>query len=73
MKKYHRFMEHFWMAVAIGSALYCIFIMSTQGVEENWQLLVFPLMAGAMYVVRNNMRKRLERFEENEQNGSKNT
>jgi hypothetical protein len=64
MRKVNRFMEHFWLAVAIGTALAAIWVIVTDGfaAARNW--LWFPGIALAMFFFRRFMRGKLEAMEE---------
>lgn len=60
MRKLNRFMEHFWLAVAIGTAIAALWAIGTEGFEKGRQWLWFPLIALAMFVFRRITRKKLE-------------
>ncbi len=60
MRKVNRFMEHFWLAVCIGTALAAVWVIVQQGFEAGRDWLWFPLIALAMYFFRRFMRGRLE-------------
>lgn len=67
MRKVNRFMEHFWLAVAIGTALAAIWVMATEGfaAARNW--LWFPGIALAMFFFRRFMRGKLEAMDDRHQ------
>jgi hypothetical protein len=44
MRKLGKFMEHFWLAVAIGTAVAAIWVIATEGFAEGRQWLIFPAM-----------------------------
>lgn len=60
MRKVNRFMEHFWLAVAIGTALATVWVMVQEGFNEGRRWLWFPGIALAMYFFRRFMRGKLE-------------
>jgi hypothetical protein len=57
-------MEHFWLAVAIGTALAAAWVTWAEGFERGRQWLWFPAIALAMFFFRRFTRKRLEAIEE---------
>lgn len=63
MNKLARFMEHFWLAVAIGTAIAAIWVTVQNGVQQGMQWWVFPAVALAMFFFRKFTRKRLEAME----------
>lgn len=67
MRKLNRLMEHFWLAVAIGTGIAAVWVIATDGLEEGRQWLLFPAIALAMFGVRRFMRKRLETIVDREQ------
>ena len=62
-------MESFWLIAAIASLVVVLVIMYQRGLQENLQLLIFPLLAGAMFAFRRTFRRRYEK-KQNE-NGDK--
>lgn len=54
-----RFMEHFWLAVAIGTGLVALWMIYAEGFAAGRQWLWFPLIALAMFFFRRFTRKRL--------------
>lgn len=64
MRKINRFMEHFWLAVAIGTALAACWVTYTDGIDaaKNW--FWFPGIALAMFFMRRFMRGRLEALDD---------
>lgn len=60
MRKVNRFMEHFWLAVTIGTALAAAWVIVRQGFVAGRDWLWFPVIALAMYFFRRFMRGRLE-------------
>lgn len=63
MNKLARFMEHFWLAVAIGTAIAAAWVTVQDGVQAGLQWWVFPAVALAMFFFRKFTRKRLEAME----------
>ena len=64
MRKVTRFMEHFWLAVAIGTGLAAIWVIVADGFEVGGQWLWFPGIALAMFFFRRFMRGKLEAMED---------
>ncbi|MCB0792939.1 MAG: hypothetical protein H6595_07780 [Flavobacteriales bacterium] len=60
MRKLNRFMEHFWLAVAIGTGLSAIWAIWHYGWEEGRQWLWFPGIALGMWGMRRITRRKLE-------------
>lgn len=67
MRKLGRFMEHFWLAVAIGTAIAAIWVIIADGLEQGRQWLIFPAVALGMFWFRRFTRKKLEAMEDREQ------
>lgn len=64
MNKIARFMEHFWLAVAIGTGIVAVWMIVAEGFGQGGQWLFFPAVAGAMFVFRRFTRRKLEAMEE---------
>ena len=64
MRKLNRFMEHFWLAVFIGTALATIWAIATMGFAEGMRWGWFPAIALAMFFFRRFTRRRLEMMED---------
>lgn len=64
MRKVTRFMEHFWLAVAIGTGLAAIWVIAVEGFAASSQWLWFPGIALAMFFFRRFMRIKLEAMED---------
>ena len=64
MRKLNRLMEHFWLAVAIGTALAAVWVISMEGFSVGGQWLWFPLIAFSMFVFRRFTRKKLEAMDD---------
>jgi hypothetical protein len=67
MNKLARFMEHFWLAVAIGTAIAAGWVIYTDGFVVGRQWLIFPGVALAMFWFRRFTRAKLEAMKEREQ------
>ena len=52
MRKLNKFMEHFWLAVAIGTALAAGWVILAEGYDAGKSWLLFPAIALAMYFMR---------------------
>mgnify|MGYP007037746023 CR=1 FL=1 len=59
-------MEHFWLAVAIGSGIWAIYAFIALGAEEGRKWSWLPLIALAMFLFRRFTRKKLEAMEKRE-------
>ena len=64
MRKLNKFMEHFWLAVAIGTALAAGWVILAEGYDAGKSWLLFPAIALAMYFMRRFMRGRLEALDD---------
>lgn len=64
--KITRFMEHFWLAVAIGTLVAAVWVIVADGFEQGKQWLMFPAVALGMFVFRRFTRKKLEAMAERE-------
>jgi hypothetical protein len=64
MRKLNRFMEHFWLAVAIGTAIAALWMIGVEGFERGSQWLWFPVIAISMFVFRKITRKKLEAMDD---------
>lgn len=65
--KLTKFMEHFWLAVAIGTGIVAAWITWTDGFTAGRQWIWFPLIALAMFFFRRFTRKRLTAMVDREQ------
>ena len=63
IRKLGRFMEHFWLAVAIGTLVAAIWVIATDGFAMGRQWLLFPAIAMAMFFFRRFTRRKLEAME----------
>lgn len=64
MRKISRFMELFWLALAIGLGLSAIYIVIIDGWDEGKRWVYFPAIALAMYIFRRITRRKLESIED---------
>ena len=64
LRKISRFMELFWLALAIGLGLSAIYIVAVDGWEEGKRWVYFPAIALAMYIFRRITRRKLESIED---------
>jgi ABC-type polysaccharide/polyol phosphate export permease len=64
MNKVARFMEHFWLAVAIGTGIVAIWMVATEGFKNGSQWLFFPAVALGMFMFRRFTRRKLEAMED---------
>ncbi|HRH67882.1 MAG: hypothetical protein JNL43_15605 [Flavobacteriales bacterium] len=67
MRQVTRFMEHFWLAVAIGTGLAAIWVIINEGFAVGSQWLWFPGIALAMFFFRRFTRAKLEAMDDREQ------
>jgi hypothetical protein len=68
MNKVNRGLEHFWLAVTIGSAIYAGWAVYKDGWEEGAKNFFIPGIALMWLLFRRGMRKRMERvMQEQEQ------
>ncbi len=64
MRKLNHLMEHFWLAVAIGTAIAAGWVIARDGLEVGRQWLLFPAIALAMFIFRRITRKKLEAMDD---------
>jgi uncharacterized membrane protein len=55
-KRVNRFMELFWLSIAIVALVMALYMISSRGWANAWTYLLFPLLAGAMYGLRRGVR-----------------
>lgn len=65
--KVYRFLEKFWLAVAIISTGLSIYIVAKDGVDKAWIYLFLPTIAVALWFMRRRLRISYERMLEKEQ------
>jgi len=58
MKRLNSFLEKFWLLISIVSTVLVVYVYSTAGPDENYVLLLLPVISIAMYVFRRRMSKR---------------
>lgn len=68
MRKFTRFMEYFWLALAIGTGFAAVWTIATEGFEKGGQWLFFPAVALAMFFFRRFTRRKLEAMEDHRHN-----
>ncbi|MBK7383460.1 MAG: hypothetical protein IPI81_08995 [Flavobacteriales bacterium] len=64
LRRLSRFMEHFWLAVTIGTLVAALWVIFTDGWEIGGQWLFLPGIAGAMFFFRRITRRKLEAMED---------
>lgn len=64
MRSLSRFMEYFWLALAIGTAVAAVWVIATEGFEKGGQWLFFPAVSLAMFFFRRFTRKRMQAMED---------
>lgn len=64
LRKISRFMELFWLALAIGLGLSAIYIVAVDGWQEGKRWVYFPVIALAMFIFRRITRRKLEAIEQ---------
>lgn len=67
MRRLNRLMEHFWLALFIGTAIWAVWIMAMEGFAAGRRWLWFPLIALMVFVFRRVVRKRLEAMDDRHQ------
>ena len=58
MNRINKFLETFWLVVSIVSIILVVYVYGTIGPDENWVLLLLPVISIAMYIFRRRMAKR---------------
>jgi hypothetical protein len=64
MRKLNKLMEHFWLALAVGTATAALWVIFTEGFSVGGQWLWFPVIAFSMFVFRRFTRKKLEAMDD---------
>ncbi len=64
MRIISRFMEYFWLALAIGTLVAALWVIATEGFAIGGQWLFFPVVSLAMFFFRRFTRRRLEAMED---------
>lgn len=60
MENINKALERMWLILSVLALLMAIYFMVTEGVSEAYYYLIFPAIAGAMYMMRRAIRVRLE-------------
>ncbi len=60
MEKFARFMEKFWLALAVLTACWTVYVMATRGWELGKVWAWFPLVCVAMWWYRRFTRRKME-------------
>lgn len=63
MRKVNRFMEIFWLVVAVATLGIAIWAIVKSSLQESWTWLLFPVFSVGMFLVRRFMRGKLEAME----------
>jgi len=58
MNQYHKFMEKFWLIIAIATFIYAVYMIGKYGLAEQGILLIMPAIAAALFYLRYFTRKR---------------
>ena len=64
MQKLNSFLEKFWLLVSIASVILVVYVYSTMGAQDDYYLLMLPVISVAMYVFRRRMSKKYAEHEE---------
>jgi hypothetical protein len=65
MKKMNKFLEYFWLVISVISVILIVYVYSALGTEDNLILILFPVIAVAMYVYRRRISKVLDNKDRN--------
>jgi hypothetical protein len=60
MNKYLKISELIWLLTAIVGVGIVAYVMTTEGFEGNYYLLILPLMSGVMWMMRRRQRMKFE-------------
>lgn len=71
MRKLNRFMEMFWLVVAVATLGMAIWAIANSSLQASWTWLLFPVFSVAMFLVRRFMRRKLESMEARDAAGRK--
>ncbi|MEO8066297.1 MAG: hypothetical protein ABI599_01265 [Flavobacteriales bacterium] len=63
MRKVNRFMEIFWLVVAVVTFGIAIWVIIKSSFAQSWTWLLFPVFSVGMFLVRRFMRGKLEAME----------
>jgi hypothetical protein len=64
LRRISRFMEIFWLVLAIGLTVATTYVSVTEGWAEGRRWILFPFIALAMFIFRKLTRKRLEAMDD---------
>ncbi len=67
MNKVNRGLEHFWLAVTVGSTIYASYMVYTEGWSVGGKNFFIPAIALMWLLFRRGMRKRMERVIQEDQ------
>lgn len=70
MRNFTRFMEYFWLALAIGTFAAALWAIANEGWDKGAQWLFFPAISLAMFFFRRFTRIRVEAMEDQRTKGS---
>lgn len=59
MEKFARFMERFWLALAIGTAGLCIYLLAANGWDRGKTFLWLPFVCVCMWLYRRFTRRKM--------------
>jgi hypothetical protein len=62
MHQLNKYLEIMWLIGAIATAIFAGYKITANGWEQNYHLLILPVICGAWYGVRRFMRLRMERL-----------
>ncbi|MBS1580969.1 MAG: hypothetical protein JST66_02095 [Bacteroidetes bacterium] len=63
MQKFARFMELFWLVLAVATAGWAVYVITTQGWVAGQFWLWFPLVCAAMWAYRRFTRRKMAEWE----------
>jgi len=66
--KVYRFLERFWLIVAIVSVFLTIYIVAEQGFENSKLYFILPIIAIVIWMMRRRLRKSYQRMMEAQEN-----
>jgi len=66
--KVYKFLERFWMTVAIASVFLTVYIVVEQGFENSKLYLILPIIAIVIWMMRRRLRKSYQRMMEAQEN-----
>lgn len=60
MKRLNSFLEKFWLVISIVSVALVVYVYTSVGPDENYILMLLPIISISMYVFRKRMSKRYD-------------